>query len=59
MGGLSLVLIVLGEYVLFFLLLYGYEKAIQKHDPVLRKPWEWPVELPKVIKPRRHLRVVK
>lgn len=61
-----------GSYLIFFVLLYGYEKSIQHLDPVLRMAhtWELPQQQPvkrakqkgKVrfkIEPLKHLRKVK
>lgn len=53
------VLSLVGSYLLFFAMLYGYEKAVQRLDPVLRMAHTW--ELPKAEPKRRRaqLRRVK
>ena len=42
------VISLVGSYLLFFSLLYGYEKAVQRLDPVLRMAhtWELPQQQP-------------
>ena len=42
------VISLVGSYLLFFAMLYGYEKAVQHLDPVLRMAhtWELPQQQP-------------
>ena len=52
-----------GSYMLFFVMLYGYELFVKKYDPALRMPMtedvtEWN-KVAKRSKRKSHLRVVK
>lgn len=53
------VLSLVGSYLVFFVLLYGYEKAVQRLDPVLRMAHTWELPREEVRPKKRHLRRVK